>query len=62
MGMAWMSRITSIALSFVVPGVAGVFLDRWVGSGPFGAVVGVVVGFVVGTMQILRIAKSQSPS
>ncbi len=61
LGMRWVSRITSVALSFVIPVVAGVWIDRWLGSTPAGAVVGVILGFVVGTLQVVRIGQTGTP-
>lgn len=61
LGMAWASRITSIGMSFVVPVFVGVLIDRWLKIEPIGAVIGVILGFVVSMLQIMRIAKTNSP-
>jgi ATP synthase protein I len=55
--MQWATRVTSVGLEFVVPPLLGVLLDRWLGSSPVCMLLGAVIGFAVGMMQILRIAK-----
>jgi ATP synthase protein I len=55
--MEWASRISTIGLEFALPPLAGVGLDRWWGTGPWATVVGAVLGFAVGMMHILRVAR-----
>jgi F0F1-type ATP synthase assembly protein I len=60
-GMSWASRISAIGFEFAVPPLAGYALDRWLGwSKPGGILVGMIVGFLVGMMHILQIAKGSS--
>lgn len=54
--MMWVSRVTSIGLSFVVPVILGVLADRLFKTSPAFTVAGVVLGFVVGTLQVVRLA------
>jgi F0F1-type ATP synthase assembly protein I len=61
-GMMWASRITSVALAFVLPALGGALLDRWLGTSPVGVLVGAVLGFAVGMLQLLRIARTGSPN
>ncbi len=56
-GFSWASRITGLSIGFVVPALVGVFLDRKLGSSPWGVVVGSALGFLVGMVQLLRIAR-----
>ena len=56
-GMQWASRVTTVGLEFVVPPLLGVLLDRWWGTSPLAMLTGALVGFGVGMMQILRIAR-----
>lgn len=56
-GMMWASRVMTIALGFVVPALLGFSLDQWLGSRPIGILVGMVLGFAAGMLQLLRIAK-----
>ncbi|MEO6808595.1 MAG: AtpZ/AtpI family protein [Isosphaeraceae bacterium] len=61
-GLQWASRITSLGLMFALPTLAGVYIDRQFGSSPVGTLVGAVVGFVTGMVQLLQIARSgQNP-
>ena len=66
-GMEWASRVTSVGLEFVLPALLGALLDHWWGTSPVALLVGAVLGFAVGMMGILRIAregaggKGQSP-
>ena len=56
-GMQWASRVTTVGLEFALPPLLGVWLDRWWGTTPWATVVGAVLGFAVGMMHILRIAR-----
>jgi ATP synthase protein I len=60
MGFEWASKVTTIALSFSLPAVIGFGIDRWSGSSPIATLIGVVLGFVVGLMQILRLSSEIS--
>jgi F0F1-type ATP synthase assembly protein I len=55
--MEWASRISTVGLEFAVPPLLGVLLDRWAGTSPAALLVGAVLGFGVGMMHILRIAR-----
>jgi Putative F0F1-ATPase subunit Ca2+/Mg2+ transporter len=59
-GMGWASRIMGLSFEFSIPPLAGYFVDRWLGSNPIGILVGMVVGFLVGMLHILQIAKGPS--
>jgi hypothetical protein len=59
-GIGWASRISALGFEFSLPPLAGYALDRWLGSNPVGILVGMVVGFLVGMMHILQIAKDSS--
>jgi len=52
----WVSRITSVALVMLLPILGGRWLDdRW--KTQYWALIGLVVGLLVGLMQLLAIAK-----
>jgi F0F1-type ATP synthase assembly protein I len=51
------SRVTAVGLGFSVPPVLGYALDRWWGSTPVATLVGMVLGFVSGLLQTVRLAK-----
>jgi hypothetical protein len=59
-GLDWASRIAALGFEFSLPPLAGYGVDRWLGSAPVGILVGMVVGFGVGMMHILRIARDAS--
>jgi len=56
-GLQWASRITTLSLSFALPAVLGYYIDRWLGSSPIGVLLGVVLGFAAGMIQLLQIAR-----
>jgi F0F1-type ATP synthase assembly protein I len=51
------SKVWTIAISFSLPALIGFGLDRWWGSGPVCTLIGVVLGFAVGLLQILRFSR-----
>jgi F0F1-type ATP synthase assembly protein I len=59
-GMQWASRVTTLGLEFALPPLLGVYLDRRWGSTPLATVIGAVLGFAVGMMHVLRIARQGS--
>lgn len=59
-GMQWASRATTLGLEFALPALLGVWLDRRWGSTPLATVIGAVLGFAVGMMHVLRIARQGS--
>lgn len=60
--MAWVSRITTIALEMVLPGVAGVWVDGWLGTKVLFAVLGFGLGLTVAIVHLLRVGPGKSPS
>jgi ATP synthase protein I len=61
-GFEWASRATTIGLEFALPALVGALIDRRWGTGPWATVVGAVLGFAVGMMHILRLAREVSKS
>jgi F0F1-type ATP synthase assembly protein I len=55
--MEWAARVTTIALEFALPPLLGAGADRWCGTAPWLTVAGAVLGFAVGMMHVLRLAK-----
>ncbi len=51
------SRVTTVGLGFSVPPVLGYVLDRWWGSTPVATLLGIVLGFVSGLLQTVRLAR-----
>jgi F0F1-type ATP synthase assembly protein I len=58
----WASRVTTVGLEFALPALLGVGLDRWWKTAPLATVVGAVLGFAVGMMHILRLAREGTGS
>jgi F0F1-type ATP synthase assembly protein I len=54
----WASRVTTIALGFSLPAFIGYGLDLWLGSTPIATLVGIVLGFVSGLLQTIRLASN----
>jgi ATP synthase protein I len=59
-GIQWASRVMSLGLEFALPPLAGVFLDRRWHLAPLATISGAVLGFVMGMMHVLRIARERS--
>jgi F0F1-type ATP synthase assembly protein I len=55
-GVQWAARVTTVGLDFALPPLVGVLVDRWWHTSPAATLGGVVLGFAVGMMAILRIA------
>lgn len=58
--MSWASRVTTIGLEFVLPALLGVWLDGQFGSLPLATLLGALLGFSVGIIHLLRIARDGS--
>jgi len=56
-GVEWASKVTTIAVGFSLPPVIGFALDRWWGSAPIATIAGTILGFVLGLMQVLALAR-----
>jgi F0F1-type ATP synthase assembly protein I len=56
----WASRASSIGLEFALPPLLGAYLDKRWGTLPWATVAGAVVGFAIGMMHVLRIAREGS--
>jgi ATP synthase protein I len=59
-GMEWAARITTIGLEFALPPLLGSWADRWCRTGPWLMIVGAVLGFGVGMMHVLQLARQNS--
>jgi len=59
-GIAWASRVTTLGLEFALPALAGYYLDQRWRTAPVLILVGTTLGFAVGMMHLLRIARGTS--
>lgn len=60
LGLEWSSRITTIGLEFSVPALLGFGVDQWLRTSPAATVTGAFLGFGVGMLHSLRMAKELS--
>ena len=54
----WASKITTVSLEMVVPGVIGLFVDRWLGTVVLFTLVGFGLGLTLGIAHLLRMTSS----
>jgi len=59
-GIEWASRVSTVGLEFALPPLGGAYLDHRAGTTPWLTLLGVVLGFAVGMMHILRIARGDA--
>jgi F0F1-type ATP synthase assembly protein I len=57
--MQWVAKITTVGLEMVLPAIAGTYLDRYLRTN-YWAVIGLVVGMVVGFWHLLQMTKAAS--
>ena len=58
--MEWVAKITTVGLEMFLPAVGGGYLDRYLGTG-YWAVVGLIVGVVVGFLHLLQMTRTAPP-
>lgn len=59
LGLGWASRITTIGLLFALPPLAGIAADRWLGSAPWGVLLGSALGFAAGFAELLNVVRGR---
>lgn len=59
-GFRWASRIAGLGIELAVPTLAGLAVDRFAGSSPWGILIGATIGFAVGMFHLLKIAREGS--
>ena len=59
-GVTWASRVTTLGLEFALPAWGGYWLDGKLRTAPWCVLLGAVLGFTVGLLHLLRIAKDGS--
>ena len=60
LGIEWASRITTLGFEFALPALLGNYLDGLWKTGPIGLLAGMVLGFAVGMVHLLWIARGAS--
>jgi hypothetical protein len=56
--MEWVSRITTVALEMVLPGLGGLWLDRRWGTEPYIGLLGFALGMILAFWHLLRMTSS----
>jgi F0F1-type ATP synthase assembly protein I len=56
----WTSRVTTVSLEMVLPGVVGLWIDRQLGTVMVFLILGVVLGMTVGMIHLVRWTSSMS--
>jgi hypothetical protein len=59
-GFGLASRLTTIGLEFALPAVGGYGLDAWLGTMPAATITGAVLGFLMGMLHAVRMAREFS--
>ena len=59
LAMEWVAKITTVALEMALPAIGGGFLDRKFNTS-YWALIGVVVGMVVGMWHLLQMTRTPS--
>lgn len=60
LAMEWISRITTISLEMVLPGVIGYWIDLRLGTKVVFLILGVILGFVGGIWQLIKLTKQNA--
>ncbi len=53
----WTSRVTTISLEMVLPGLVGLWIDRQLGTKALFLVLGVMLGFAAGLWSLVRLSQ-----
>lgn len=61
-GYVLASRVMSISLQMALPPSCGWWLDKQFGTAPWFTIAGVVLGFTVSMLELLRLAKDSDDS
>ena len=57
---AWTARLTSISLEMALPALGGFWLDQKLGTKFLFLILGVLLGFVAGLWQLLKLANASN--
>jgi len=52
----WTSRVTTISLEMVLPGLVGLWIDQKLGTKALFLVLGVILGFATGLWSLIRLS------
>jgi F0F1-type ATP synthase assembly protein I len=60
-GLEWSTRLTTIGFVMVLPVLIGYWIDRKLGSKPWGLLVGSGLGFTTALLQLLQLTRRPPP-
>jgi F0F1-type ATP synthase assembly protein I len=60
LAMEWVTRITTISLEMVLPGVMGYWIDQRLGTKALFLLIGLSFGLVGGMWQLIKLTKKDS--
>ncbi len=60
LGIEWAVKVTTLGMTFAIPALLGSLVDRFAAKSHVGLLVGMVVGFGAGMLQILKLARDAS--
>jgi hypothetical protein len=58
--LRWVSRLTTVSLEMVLPGLGGLWLDRQVGTVILFTLLGFALGLTVGIWHLIRMTSAES--
>jgi cyanate permease len=58
--MAWVSRITTVALEMVLPGLVGIWLDRRWGTSPWITLLGFGLGMTLAIWHLIQMTRGSN--
>jgi ATP synthase protein I len=61
-GLELASTLSTLGFEFGLPPLLGHYLDQRLGSAPVGVLVGMILGFTIGIMHVLRVARDSTRS
>lgn len=63
-GLEWASRVMTVSAEMVVPGLIGIWVDRWLGTKAVFTISGFAFGLVAGMWHLIRMtaADANKPS
>jgi F0F1-type ATP synthase assembly protein I len=56
--MEWISRLTTIAVEMVIPGLIGYWIDPKLGTKPVCLILGTIAGFSLGIWHLVQLANA----
>jgi F0F1-type ATP synthase assembly protein I len=59
LAMEWVAKITTVGLEMALPAIGGGYLDQWLGT-TYWALVGVVLGVIVGMWHLLQMTRPKT--